>query len=151
MFMLVFTGTDRIGHFLWDAYGSTDNQYHAEFCGYFKKTDDFIGELYNQLNSDDTIVLMSDHGFEQLESEVFINRYLYEWGYLKLRQFPAKSYNDIDHGTTAFCLDPGRIYLNYKEKYPRGSVNISDRNSSFGISAINICTLVCDSDSCYVP
>ena len=72
---------------------------------------------------------MSDHGFENLQYEVFINRYLREWGLLKLRSDPAKSYNDIDSGTVAFCMDPGRIYLHYENRYPRGSVRESETDS----------------------
>jgi predicted AlkP superfamily phosphohydrolase/phosphomutase len=123
VFMLVFTGTDRLGHFLWDAYLDQDHQYHTEFVDHFKKIDTYIGELASELEPDDTIAFMSDHGFEKLDYEVFINRYLLEWGLLQLRNNPPKSYNDIDTGTVAFCMDPGRIYINRKNLYPRGSVD----------------------------
>lgn len=128
VFMLIFTGTDRLSHFLWNAYEDKNHKYHADFLNHFRKIDLYIGELYSQLDENDTVALMSDHGFERLEYEVFINRYLYEWKLLKLLNYPANSYNDIDKGTLAFCLDPGRIYLNYKHKYPRGTVEKSDND-----------------------
>jgi predicted AlkP superfamily phosphohydrolase/phosphomutase len=36
---------------------------------------------------------------------------------------------DIDHGTTAFALDPARIYLNLEGKYPRGNVKPENRET----------------------
>ncbi|OVE76430.1 hypothetical protein BVX97_00905 [bacterium E08(2017)] len=122
VFMMVFTGTDRLSHFLWNAYEDNGHEHHDAFLDHFRRIDEYIGSLYGRLSDGDTIAFVSDHGFELLEQEVFINRYLYEWGYLKLKQFPAKSYNDIDSDTSAFCMDPGRIYVNIEGEYPRGSV-----------------------------
>ena len=126
VFMLVFTGTDRLSHFLWDAYEDEGHKHHSDFLNHFEKIDQYIGEVFGELGEDDTIAFVSDHGFEALKFEVFINRYLREWGYLKLRKEPARSYNDIDTETKAFAMDPGRIYLNYKGRYPRGSVTEDD-------------------------
>ena len=30
-FMLIFTGSDRLEHFLWDAYKNSDHQFHEDF------------------------------------------------------------------------------------------------------------------------
>jgi predicted AlkP superfamily phosphohydrolase/phosphomutase len=132
VFMLVFTGTDRLSHFLWDAYEDETHENHRDFLDHFRKIDDYIGELYSKVEGRYTIAFMSDHGFERLDYEVFINRYLYEWGYLKLRNYPAKSLNDIDNGTKAFALDPGRIYLNYEGRYPRGEITQGDAEKIIG-------------------
>ena len=129
IFMLVFTGTDRLSHFLFPAAEDENHHYYEDFINHFKKIDSCIGELYSEIDNSDTIAFMSDHGFESLKYEVFINRYLKEWGFLKLRNEPAKSYNDIDEGTIAFCMDPGRIYLNYVNKYPRGTVKENEADS----------------------
>ncbi len=126
VFMLVFTGTDRLSHFLWDAYVDEGHKHHSDFLSHFQKIDQYVGEIFGELGEDDTIAFVSDHGFEALKLEVFINRYLHEWGYLKFRNDPARSYNDIDAGTKAFAMDPGRIYLNYKDRYPRGNVTKDD-------------------------
>lgn len=126
IFMLVFTGTDRLGHFLYDAFENEDHQYREDFMNHFRKIDSYIGKLASSLGQGDRIAFLSDHGMEHLDYEVHINKYLHEWGYLKLRSFPANSYNDIAEGTVAFCMDPGRIYLNYEGRYPRGSVKTED-------------------------
>ena len=40
--------------------------------------------------------------------------------------------SNIDHSTIAFALDPGRIYLNLKDKYPQGGVIPQDRERILG-------------------
>jgi len=48
-----------------------------------------------------------------------VNKFLEEKGYLTLD--PTKQgYNKIEVGTKAFALDPGRIHINSKKKYPNG-------------------------------
>lgn len=125
-FMLVFTGPDRLSHFLWDAYEDPSHQYHEAFLNHFRKIDRAIGEIAERLRPTDTLIMLSDHGFERLQQSIYINVFLKEQGFLKLRRFPARSYNDIAEGTVAFALDPGRIYLNRKGRYPRGAVSAED-------------------------
>jgi len=127
-FMLVFTGTDRLAHFLWDAYEDETHQYHSTFLDYFHQIDEVIGEIASKMKEDDLIIMLSDHCFELLESDVYINLFLKQQGFLKLRKDPPDSYADIDYGTRAFALDPARIYVNLEGKYPRGSVKPEDRD-----------------------
>jgi len=44
-FMLVFTGTDRLMHFLWDAYEDKDHRHHNSFLKHFRRIDQAIGEI----------------------------------------------------------------------------------------------------------
>ena len=127
-FMIVFTGTDRLNHFLWDAYEDSSHKYHSFFIDYLKKIDEVIGEIEEQIEKRqyDNLIILSDHGFEKLNKMIYINKYLRDCGFLKLRNIPANSFNDIDEGTIAFALDPGRIYINFEGKYPRGSIKRSE-------------------------
>ncbi|MEA1926829.1 MAG: alkaline phosphatase family protein [Candidatus Auribacterota bacterium] len=125
-FMLVFTGTDRLSHFLWDAYEDRDHPYHSTFLNHFRKIDRAIGEIARSLTEDDLIVLLSDHGFELSERDVNINYLLQESGYLKLDPQSRRGLAGMDEKTRAFALDPARIYLNVKDKYPRGGVTAND-------------------------
>ena len=125
-FMFVFTGTDRISHFLWDAYEDRNHEYHSDFLRFFSKLDEVIGEIASRLTEDDLLVLISDHGFELLEKEVNVNFLLNEAGFLFLEEDSKKSYKGIERKTKAFALDPGRIYINLKQKYPKGSVTPDD-------------------------
>ena len=122
-FMLVFTGTDRLSHFLWDAYENPTHKYHSSFLNHFRKIDEVIGETSRRIDEDDCLVMLSDHGFELLDKHVNINYFLQEEGFLKLKHESTKNFSDIDSGSKAFTLDPARIYINRKGKYPRGSVS----------------------------
>lgn len=127
-FMLVFTGTDRLEHFLWDAYENSEHEYHEKFLDFFKRIDEIIGEIDEKLDEEDSLIMLSDHGMEEVKYNVNINAYLQEKDYLKLsNDEEKKKYNKIEEGTKAFALEHGRIYLNKKEKYPKGSVDGEER------------------------
>lgn len=111
-FMLVFTGTDRLQHFLYNAYEDESHRFHSDFLEHFRKIDEVLGEIDDRLNEDDLLIMLSDHGFERLEESVNVNVYLREQGFLKLKKQSARSLNDIAEGTIAFTLDPSRIYIN---------------------------------------
>ncbi len=128
LFMIVITGTDRIQHFLFDAFLDIDHPYSELFLKYFQKIDSFVAEMYEKykkLPEEKTFFMLSDHGFTGIETEVYINRWLYENGYLKLSPSP-KTISDIQEGTVAFALDPSRIYINLKGKFPLGKVEKKD-------------------------
>ena len=128
-FMLVFTGTDRLSHFLWDAYEDESHKFHSDFLEHFRKIDEVLGEIHDKLDDNDLLLMLSDHGFERLEESVNVNVYLRKNGFLKVKKQPARSLNDIAEGTVAFALDPGRLYINMEDKYPRGSVRADDKES----------------------
>ncbi|MBW8014727.1 MAG: hypothetical protein FVQ82_00950 [Planctomycetes bacterium] len=127
--MLVFTGTDRLMHFLWSAYADDNHQYHKQFVDHFRKIDVVIGEIAADLGEDDTLVMMSDHGFEGLETEFFVNRLLMDNGLLKFNPGTDANLTNIAFGTKAFALDPGRIFVNEKGKYPEDSVAPEDKEA----------------------
>ncbi|MEE9613241.1 MAG: alkaline phosphatase family protein [Desulfatiglandales bacterium] len=122
LFMLVFTGTDRLGHFLWDAYEEPDHKYHDKVLEFFERIDEVIGEIAEKLGEGDSLLMLSDHGFERVETNVNVNTLLMENGFLELEEAQEKNYTNIKEGTKAFALEPARIYLNKKGKYPKGSV-----------------------------
>jgi len=128
-FVLVFTGTDRLSHFLWDAYEDESHRFHSDFLNHFRRIDEVLGDINDRLKNDDLLIILSDHGFEQLEESVNVNVHLKNCGYLSFKNTPPKSLNDIEYGTTAFALDPGRIYINMEDRYPRGSVKAGDKES----------------------
>jgi len=128
-FMLTFTGTDRLMHFLWSAYEDENHQYHDSFLDHFRKIDGVIGEIVGNIGDDDLLVMLSDHGFERLDYDVYISYLLAQKGFLRLKQGGAVSLENISDGTKAFALDPARIYLNLKGKFPCGAVDGSERES----------------------
>jgi len=127
VFMLVFTGTDRLMHFLWDAYENINNKYHTDFLEHFKKIDEVIGEISAKINKEDLLVILSDHGFEKLSKDIYINYFLKKEGFLQFQESPTMTLQRIDYSTKAFALDPARIYINLKNKFPHGSVDVKNR------------------------
>jgi predicted AlkP superfamily phosphohydrolase/phosphomutase len=127
--MLVFTGTDRLAHFLWDAYEDEEHRYHTAFLNHLHQIDQVIGEIAQRVADEDVLILLSDHGFEALESDVYVNFFLREQGFLKVERDPPRRLQDMAQETLAFALDPGRIYVNLQGKYPQGSVLPQDLES----------------------
>jgi len=125
-FMLVFTGTDRLMHFLWDAYEDENHEYHEDFLDHFRKIDEAIGQIYAKIDDEDLLVILSDHGFERLDKDVYINYLLRGESYLEFKGATPELSN-INSSTKAFALDPARIYINLKGKYSSGSVDEGDR------------------------
>ena len=121
-FMLVFTATDRLMHFLWNAYEDADHKYHNIFLEHFRKIDSTIGEIAGKISDEDLLVIHSDHGFERLDYDVYINYILMQEGFLHLRHTQDIALDNIDYRTKAFALDPARVYLNKKGKYPCGTL-----------------------------
>ena len=128
MFTLVFTGSDRIGHYLWDAYESKSHEFHQRFLDYFARVDEIIGEISGNLAEGDRLVIVSDHGMEHAETNVNINAFLEEAGLLKLGE--GRGYNRIKEGTIAFGMEPSRIYINRRGRYPRGGVGQGDMKNA---------------------
>jgi predicted AlkP superfamily phosphohydrolase/phosphomutase len=133
MFCVVITGTDRLMHFLWTAYEDRSHPQHADFLNYFRTVDAFIGSIYERFTAldgydpiPDKFYMISDHGFTAITSEVYLNAWLEQNNYLRFQRTPPRSIMDIGPGSKAFALDPSRIYINLKEKYPLGCVDGKD-------------------------
>jgi predicted AlkP superfamily phosphohydrolase/phosphomutase len=128
-FQIVVTGTDRLHHFLWRAVAKADDPRHERAMGYYRKVDDFIRGVAQQANQGkptgqeaEDLFLLSDHGFCELKKEVRLNAWLQETGYLDYLVEAPTTVAEIGPNTKAFVLDPGRIYLNIKGKFGRGTV-----------------------------
>jgi predicted AlkP superfamily phosphohydrolase/phosphomutase len=127
LLFLVFTSTDRLSHFLFEACDKTDHPHHEAFRRHFGRIDEIIGEIYGRLGEDDFFMMLSDHGFGTIEREVNVNYYLKEQGFLNIVNPTADSFEGVGEGSRAFALDPARIYVNAAGRYPRGCVSDRDR------------------------
>jgi predicted AlkP superfamily phosphohydrolase/phosphomutase len=98
-FMVVFTATDRMGHYLWnyhraeDLDGSAESQaLHEAIVNYYKEQDKLIGDLVDAAGPETTVLLMSDHGMGPIHNKItHWNNWLYKKGYLKLDKASSKS------------------------------------------------------------
>ena len=126
-FMCVFTGTDRLHHFLWRHYEEGDPVYKPEFLRYYRRLDEIVGEFVSLLPEDAALFMLSDHGFCGIDKEVFLNPLLVRGGFLAFTGEEPRTIAGIDPGATrAYCLDPGRIYLNRRGREPGGTVTAEE-------------------------
>ena len=123
LFIATISETDRLHHFLWAASDNPSHPYHGLFVEVYRWIDKIIGELYTRVDRDTAVFMISDHGFTHINKEVYINKWLEEEGYLRFDKTPPESHKDTSEGTRAFNLDPARIYINIRGKYPKGCVN----------------------------
>jgi predicted AlkP superfamily phosphohydrolase/phosphomutase len=124
LFVGVITETDRLQHFFMDAVEDGGHKYHSAFRDFYRRVDGFLGQVAERLRGE-TLLIMSDHGFTPIKQQVYLNRWLVDNGYLKLKE-NARSVEEIADGSAAFALDPGRVYINLKGKYPNGTVGRED-------------------------
>ncbi len=130
-----FGASDIIQHMFWrytDAehllYEKDAPQEYKEMIRtWYKKIDGILGEVLDKLDKDDTIIVLSDHGFDTFRRAAHVNTWLRDNGYLKLRNAEAESGEellaDIDwSGTKAYAIGFGSIYINQKGREAEGVV-----------------------------
>jgi predicted AlkP superfamily phosphohydrolase/phosphomutase len=129
-FEVVVTGTDRLHHYLWPACEDPSHLYHHAFLDYYRKVDAFVGDLFARFGEisgrsreGEGFFMLSDHGFCGIVQEVRMNQWLVENRYLAFEKDDPASLEDIAAGSLAFAVDPGRIYINRKGRFPKGSVS----------------------------
>lgn len=124
LLQVVVTGTDRLYHFLFDAVEDPAHPRHEQALDYHRAVDAFVGRVFDRFASecagaDERFWMLSDHGFCAIEQEVQINAWLRAEGYLDLGGPELES---ITAASRAFALDPGRIYVHRRGRFPRGCV-----------------------------
>lgn len=149
LFIGTITETDRLHHFMWSA-SREENRHHRNFLDFYRRIDNLIGEIYGRLTEkydDDFILLIvSDHGFTDLKQEVYLNSFLRENGYLSFKRFPPTSLEEIGPNSSAFALDPSRIYINRQGRYPNGCVSDAEYESVRNDIKKNIMALKCNGE-----
>jgi predicted AlkP superfamily phosphohydrolase/phosphomutase len=126
-FELVVTGTDRLHHFLWSAYGDDAHPGHARFLDYYRRVDELIDHtaaaFRGLTGGDHGLFLLSDHGFCGIDQEVYLNAWLEKAGLLSFGSAAPQGLEDIAESSAAFALDPSRIYLHRSGRFPKGWVS----------------------------
>ncbi len=130
---VVVTGTDRLQHYVWNAIDDETHPHHGKVIEYYRRVDEFVGGLYDRFNAEsgrdaegEGFFMLSDHGFTQIVQEFRLNAWLGENGFLGHRTDDPETVEDISDETRAFALDPGRIFINTKGRFPRGCVDEGD-------------------------
>jgi predicted AlkP superfamily phosphohydrolase/phosphomutase len=89
LFVAVFTGPDRMGHYLWPyhhpvAVNELESQeLHDAVREYYFRMDELIGSLVDKADEDVSVIVMSDHGMGPIFTRrVHWNNWLLEHGWL---------------------------------------------------------------------
>ncbi len=115
--------TDRLMHFYYNNIGCFHDNLENDYVNsFFKRLDYYIGELISQLDEDVKVIILSDHGMCKIESEIQLNTWLKDIGFLKFDQTNANSIENYSRESLCYSLTPGRIYINLKGREERGSV-----------------------------
>ncbi|MCZ2845276.1 MAG: alkaline phosphatase family protein [Candidatus Bathyarchaeota archaeon] len=119
-FMPVFMGLDRIQHFFWRNIDKNhpkyiENKFSKFVKDFYIKVDRIARDFYEFIDENTIVMLLSDHGFCPIFTEVIINNYLEERGFL------TEKFNKIDLGRSrAVSYGYGDIWLNVKGREPMG-------------------------------
>jgi predicted AlkP superfamily phosphohydrolase/phosphomutase len=137
LFVHVFTETDRLFHFHMNAVLHPDHPNHMACMRFLADWDHALGrflERYDKLPGPKRLLVLADHGFTELKTEVCLNTWLTQDGLLSLSGPPHDEWDvsKITPESKAFALDPGRIYLHERGRFSRGSVEPIEREGLLG-------------------
>ena len=124
-FMSHIMETDRLHHFFWEYMENDDPKWAPAFYQFYEKVDAILGRVWERVDDNTTLIILSDHGFCSIRKEVYLNTWLREKGWLSLEPPAAgrpPTLADISPTSRAYSLDPGRVFINLQGREPRGSV-----------------------------
>jgi predicted AlkP superfamily phosphohydrolase/phosphomutase len=135
MLIWVSTATDRVAHMFYRLIDPGHPRYDAELAKKhgdaiekeYVRMDATIAAVLGKLRSDDTLLILSDHGFHGYRRGLHVNQWLRQQGLLALKDgAPSASREflmDVDWSQTkAYALGTGQIYLNRVGREPLGVV-----------------------------
>jgi predicted AlkP superfamily phosphohydrolase/phosphomutase len=123
LFIGVITECDRLHHYFWNQYVDPAAPHHARFLDFYRRLDDTIGALVAALPSGVPIFVVADHGHTLIHREFFPNAWLRTEGLLRFGVEPPKGLADVAPTSKAFVLDPGRVYVHRRGRFPLGGVD----------------------------
>ena len=119
-------GSDRINHFLLAKAEAGDAEFGPAFFDYYRKIDGYIGKLLEKIGPETPLMIFSDHGFCPIKQEVQLSRYLIERGWTALADQVQHPLSINPEKSKAYCLIPGRIFVNLKGREPGGMVPMEE-------------------------
>lgn len=133
----VSTSTDRVAHMFYRLIDPEHPRYDAALAARhgnaiereYRRMDETIGRVVARLRPEDTLLIISDHGFHNYRRGLHVNQWLRQNGFLTLRDgaetgdlLAAADWSQ----TQAYALGTGQIYLNRRGREPTGIVSDSD-------------------------
>ena len=142
LFFCLFDTPDRLQHMMWrfrvpdhpaNCNGTSDEMRHA-IEQHFQACDDVVGKAFNYADDQTLFITLSDHGMNSFQRGLNLNTWLYENGFLALKNGvkPGEEENgDFFHNvdwskTRAYSLGLGCIFLNLEGREANGIVSADE-------------------------
>ena len=87
--LYVFMEIDHLHHKLWRLLEEGSEEGKRLFQEVYQRMDETVRKIVNRFDEETTFILVSDHGAGPLEGIMFINKWLMEEGWLKLKRKPS--------------------------------------------------------------
>ncbi|MFH1676280.1 MAG: alkaline phosphatase family protein, partial [bacterium] len=159
LFAAVFQGTDHGSHMFWrfldPEHPSYDEQalqkYGDTILSVYQRADKMVGQVLDDVMKDgDSLIVMSDHGFNTWRKSVNLNKWLVDQGYLAEKQSVLSNimggdqkssvYKLFSKGTEffewvdwskskAYALGLGQVYINLEGREKEGIVTENERSA----------------------
>jgi predicted AlkP superfamily phosphohydrolase/phosphomutase len=130
-----FSTTDCLQHMFWRNTDPLHPLYDPEVAAkygdtiehYYVRMDSILGYAVQRVGPDATVMVLSDHGFTSFRRNVHLNTWLYENGYMGLRdEYRGTSdefFENVDWGRTkAYALGINCLYINQIGREKEGIV-----------------------------
>ena len=135
-----WTGTDRVSHMFWRFRDPKHPMYSDEGAKVYGRVvedsyirmDATVGKVMAKLKPEDTLMVISDHGFHSFRKGFNVNTWLIRNGYLAVegQSDPATAKNEKDYlmgydwkGSKAYAIGLGGIFLNLQGREGQGTVD----------------------------
>lgn len=135
LFVSVFVETDRTSHMMYRLMDEDHPRYDAELAARYgdsilktyQRMDEIIGKVRAKLDSDDILLILSDHGFHSWRRGFNVNTWLVQEGFMTLKggakSTTKKFLQDVDWSKTkAYALGVGSLYINLAGREGKGIV-----------------------------
>lgn len=135
MLFCYFSTTDPLSHMFWRFRDPEHPLYDAELAeiygdvieNYYVRMDSVVGHVVERVGDDATIIVLSDHGFTTFRRNFHLNTWLYQNGYIELRDaFREESDEFFENvswkGTKAYGLGLNGLYINQIGREGQGAV-----------------------------
>ena len=149
----IIESTDRVQHMMWRHRDTTHPLYDASAAAkygdsilrVYRRSDQFIGEVLDQIGTDTTLLIVSDHGFHSWRKAVNLNTWLVQQGFMVLKGQEVvgeKTLDDLFGGggefwenvdwsrTRAYAMGLGQIYFNLRGREGQGIVSTGEEYRS---------------------
>ncbi|GAB5490657.1 MAG: alkaline phosphatase family protein [Phototrophicaceae bacterium] len=137
--MQVNIGVDRMHHAFWRYHDpehrlhDPDSPFNTAIFDYYQLVDGWLGRLISVAGDDTAIIVASDHGVKRMDGAIAINEWLWQNGWLALKETPQSVVKfthdmvDWEH-TRAWSTGGyyGRIFMNVAGREPQGIIPVED-------------------------